>query len=162
MTSLGFVLINAGRFDEAIAEHQAAVAKGAESTLAHLDLARAYRLAGKTDLAIAECRKMLDNGDPIAEPFMAMTYARGGHRAEALPILQKMEDAARQRHQGSFLVAAVYAALGDKDPAFRWLDQAVKEHDTFMPWLKVDPELEKLRDDPRFADMIRRVGIPDR
>jgi TolB-like protein/tetratricopeptide (TPR) repeat protein len=162
MTSLGFVLINATRFDEAIAEHQAAVSKGAESTLAQLDLTRAYRLAGKIDLAIAEGRKMLDNGDPLAEPFMAMNYARAGRRAEALTILRKMEDNARSRHQGNFLVAAVHAALGETDPAFRWLDEAFKQHDTFLPWLKVDPELAALHDDPRFAEMIRRIGIPDR
>src|SRR5439155_7610929 len=136
--------------------------KGAESTLAHLDLARAYRLAGKSDLAIAESRKMLDNGDPLAEPFMALNYARGGRRAEALAILRKMEDNARKSHQGNFLVAAVYAALGDKDPAFRWLDEAVKQHDTFLPWIKVDPELAPLRGDARFDTLIRRIGIPER
>jgi len=160
MTSLGFVLINARRFDEAIETQKAAVAKGADSTLAQLDLARAYRLAGKSDLAIAESRKMLDTGDPLAEPFMALSYARAGRRADALFILRKMEDRARRGHQGSTLVGAVYAALGDRDPAFRWLDEAFKEHDTFMPWLRVDPEFENLHADPRFDDLIRRIGIP--
>jgi TolB-like protein/Tfp pilus assembly protein PilF len=161
MTSLGFVLINARRFDEAIAVQKAAVEKGAESTLAQLDLARAYRLAGKSDLAIAESRKMLDTGDPIAEPFVALSYARAGRRADALAILGKMEENARRSGQGGFLVAAVYAALGDRDPAFRWLDEAIKEHDTFLPWMKVDPEFDKLRGDPRYDDVIRRIGIPD-
>ncbi len=161
MTSLGFVLINARRFDEAIDVQKAAVAKGADSTLAQLDLARAYRLAGKSDLAIAESRKMLDTGDPLAEPFMALSYARAGRRADSLAILRKMEDNARRSRQGSFLVAAVYAALGDRDPAFRWLDEAFKEHDTFLPWMKVDPEFDKLRGDPRFDDLIRRIGIPE-
>ena len=161
MTSLGFVLINARHFDEAIEVQKAAVAKGAESTLAQLDLARAYRLAGKSDLAIAESRKMLDTGDPMAEPFMALSYARAGRRAESLAILRKMEDNTRRSRQGSFLVGAVYAALGDRDPAFHWLDEAFKEHDTFLPWMRVDPEFDKLRADPRFDDLIRRIGIPE-
>ena len=73
-----------------------------------------------------------------------------------------MEDESRRSHQGSFLVGVVYAALGDRDPAFRWLDEAYKEHDTFLPWLKVDPEFDKLRGDPRFDDLVRRIGIPDK
>lgn len=161
MTSLGFVLINARRFDEAIDIQKAAVAKGADSTLAQLDLARAYRLAGKSDLAIAASRKMLDNGDPLAEPFVAMSYARAGRRADSIPILRKMEDNARKNRQGGFLIAAVYAGLGDRDPAFRWLDEAFKEHDTFLPWMKVDPEFDGLRGDPRYDDLIRRIGIPE-
>jgi TolB-like protein/tetratricopeptide (TPR) repeat protein len=161
MTSLGFVLINARRFDEAIDVHKAAAAKGADSTLAQLDLARAYRLAGKSDLAIAESRKMLDTGDPLGEPFMALSYARAGRRADAVPILRKMEDTARRSGQGGFLIGAVYAALGDRDSAFRWLDEAFKAHDTFLPWMKVDPEFDNLRGDPRYDDLIRRIGIPE-
>jgi tetratricopeptide (TPR) repeat protein len=161
MTSLGFVLINARHFDEAIEVQKAAVAKGADSTLAQLDLARAYRLAGKSDLAVAESRKMLDTGDPLGEPFMALSYARAGRRADAVAILRKMEDNTRRNRQGSFLIGAVYAALGDRDPAFRRLDEAVKEHDTFLPWIKVDPEFDNLRTDPRFDDLIRRIGIPE-
>jgi hypothetical protein len=73
-----------------------------------------------------------------------------------------MEDHARRSRQGSFLVGAVYAALGDRDPAFRWLDEAVREHDTFLPWMKVDPEFDNLRTDQRFDSLIRRIGIPDK
>jgi len=162
MTNLGFVLSNARRFDEAIEVQKAAVEKGADSTLAQLDLARVHRLAGKTDLAIAESRRMLDSGDPLGPAFMAASLARAGRTADALAIVRKMEAEARRSHQGYFLIGAVYAALGDRDQAFHWLDEAYAEHDTFLPWMKVDPEFDKIRGDPRYDDLIRRIGIPSR
>ncbi|MGH9385719.1 MAG: protein kinase domain-containing protein [Vicinamibacterales bacterium] len=122
---------------------------------------RARLLAGQTDLAIALSQKMVDSKDPLGPTFLAASFARAGRRNDALAILRKLESEARRSDQGAFLVAAVYAALGDRDPAFRWLEEAYKERDTFLPWLKVDPEFDSLRSDPRFADLIGRIGIPD-
>jgi TolB-like protein/Tfp pilus assembly protein PilF len=162
MTNLGFVLSNARRFDEAIEIMKGAVGKGANSTLAQLDLARVYRLAGKYDLAIAASRKMLESGDPLGPAFMALSYARAGRRGEARAILMKMETEAGRTNSGNFLVAAVFAALGDRDPAFHWLERAYAAHETFLPWMKVDPEFDPIRNDPRCDGLIRRIGIPDR
>jgi len=160
MTSLGFVLTNARRFDESIEVLKGAVEKGGDATLAQLDLARAYRFSGNYDRAIALSRQMLDRGDPLGPTFLASSYARAGRRADALAVVKPLEDAARRSHQRNYLIAAVYAALGDRDPAIRWLEQAFAEHDTFLPWCNVDPEFDKLRGDPRFADLVRRIGNP--
>jgi serine/threonine protein kinase/tetratricopeptide (TPR) repeat protein len=158
MTSLGFVLTNARRFDESIAVLKGTVEKG--MTLAELDLARAYRLSGNADLAIAASRRMAETGDPLGPTFLAASYARAGRRGEAFAVLGPLESNARRLHRGGYLVAIVYAALGDRDAAFRWLEQAYNEHDTFLPWLNVDPEFDKLHGDPRFDDLVRRIGIP--
>ena len=160
-TSLAFVLSNARQFDEAIAVQKMAAQEGPESTLAQLDLARVYRLSGQPDLAITLSQRMVDSGDPLGPTFLAASYGRAGRRGQALTIVRRLEAEARRSDQGAYLVAAVYAALGDRDPAFRWLEEAYKERDTFLPWLKVDPEFDSLRTDPRFADLIRRIGIPD-
>ena len=162
MTSLAFVLSNARRFDEAIDTQKIAVERSADSTLAQLDLARAYRLSGRHDLAIETSRRMADSGDPLGPTFLAASYARAGRKADALTIVRKMENDARRSHQGGFLVGVVYAAMGDRDQAFRWLEEAFAAHDTFLPWLKVDPEFDALRGDPRFDDLVRRIGIPER
>jgi hypothetical protein len=58
-------------------------------------------------------------------------------------------------------MGSAYAAIGDADRAFQWLEKAYEAHDTFLPWLKVDPELDELRGDPRFDDLVRRIGIPE-
>jgi tetratricopeptide (TPR) repeat protein len=159
-TSLGFMLTNARRFPEAIEALKHATEIEPDQTLGPLDLARAYRLAGMHDRAIAESRRMLDSGDPLGPAFVAASYARAGRRADALPLLKGLIDKADREHRGSFLVAVVLAALSDRDRAFEWLDRAFKEHDTFLPWLKVDPEFDPLRSDPRFDDLVRRIGIP--
>ena len=162
LTSLGFVLTNARRFDESIEVLKGAVETSAGATLSQLDLARAYRFSGKYDLAITLSRQMVDRGDPLGPTFLAASYARAGRRADALAIVRPLEDAARRSHQRNYLIAAVYAALGERDPAFQWLEQAYTEHETFLPWCNVDPEFDTLRGDPRFADLIRRVGNPAR
>lgn len=54
----------------------------------------------------------------------------------------------------------VYAGLGEKGQAFRWLERSYQDHDFEMAWLKVDPFIDPLRSDPRFADLVRRVGLP--
>ena len=160
--SLGFMLSNARRFDEAIAALKHAIALDPDQTLAQLDLARAYRLAGMADLAIAESRRMVTSGDPLGPSFLAASYAHAGRKAEALAIVNDMIHKARQSHQGGLLIALVFAALGDRDQAFHWLEQAYAEHDTFLTWLRVDPEFDNIRGDARFEDLIRRIGIPTR
>ena len=159
---LGFMLTNAKRFDEAIAALTHGIELDPDQTLARLDLARAYRLAGMADLAIAESQRMLASGDPLGPAFLAASYGRAGRKADALVIVKGMIDKAQQSHQGGLLIALVFAALGDRDQAFHWLEQAYTEHDTFLPWLKVDPEFDIMRADPRFEELVHRIGIPAR
>ena len=66
----------------------------------------------------------------------------------------------KQRFVSPALIAMIYIALGDKDNAFAWLDEADKAHDLYILRLKVDPKFASLRSDPRFADLVRRVGLP--
>lgn len=66
-------------------------------------------------------------------------------------IVQNMITKANQSKSGSFLVALVFTALGEKDQAFEWLEGAYREHDTFLPWLNVDPEFDSLHSDPEVS-----------
>ena len=160
--SLGFLLSNAERYDEAIQILKQAAELDPDFTLPRLDLARAYRLAGMADLAIAESRRMLDSGDPLGPAFLAAAYGRAGRKAEAMPLLQKMIAKARQSTGESFKVALVYASMNERDSTLEWLEKAFAEHDTFLPWLNADPDFDPLRSDPRFTALIRRIGIPSR
>ena len=160
--SLGFLLTNAGRYDEAIQILKQAAELDPDFTLPRLDLARAYRLAGMADLAIAESRRMLDSGDPLGPTFLAAAYGRAGRKREAMPLLQQMIAKGRQSTGESFKIALVYASMSERDSAFEWLEKAFAEHDTFLPWLNSDPDFEPLRGDPRFEALIRRIGIPSR
>jgi DNA invertase Pin-like site-specific DNA recombinase len=87
-------------------------------------------------------------------------YAVAGRRAEALKVLDELTARSRQRHVPAYYIALIYAALGEKDNAFAWLDRAYTQRSWYLTSLKVDPKVDSLRSDPRFADLVRRVGLP--
>ena len=62
--------------------------------------------------------------------------------------------------QDWFYIAGVYAQLGDKDNAFLWLERAYENRDFFLTFVKVDPQMDPLRSDPRFKDLLTRIGLP--
>jgi hypothetical protein len=74
--------------------------------------------------------------------------------------LNELQEISKQRYVSSASIAMTYAALGDKDQAFAWLEKADKAHDALLARLKVDPRFDILRSDPRFADLARRMGLP--
>lgn len=60
----------------------------------------------------------------------------------------------------NYWVAITYAAIGDKEAAFAELEKAYQNHDWFLQRIKVDPFMDRPRDDPRFADLVKRIGLP--
>ncbi len=97
---------------------------------------------------------------PHALGHMGNAYARWGRQAEALALIPRLQQHIRQNAIGTYEVALVYAGLGEKDSAFEWLEKAVVVRDKGLTFLKVDPCLDPLRSDPRFQDLLRRVGFP--
>jgi len=85
--------------------------------------------------------------------------ARAGETAAAQGIIQQLKTDVRQNDVGRYEIALVYAGLGDKDQAFNWLEAAYRAHDVGLVYLKVDPCLDPLRSDPRFTDLLQRVGL---
>ena len=98
---------------------------------------------------------------------LGITYAKMGRREDARRILDQLIEKSRQQYVAADSIAAVYVALGEKDEAFRWLDRAVEEHSGAFYSYMFTPEFRPLRSDPRFSDLLRRIGIdfakvPDR
>jgi len=83
-----------------------------------------------------------------------------GKRNEAQKELAELQELSKQRYVSPDLFALIYAALGDKNQAFAWLNKSMDEHDLITARLKVDQRFDPLRSDPRFADLVRRVGLP--
>ena len=86
-------------------------------------------------------------------------YAVSGRRIEALKVLDELNELSKRRYVSSYRVAAIHLGLGEKEQAFEWLERAYEEHDAWLVWLKVDPVLDDLHADPRFTDLVRRVGL---
>jgi tetratricopeptide (TPR) repeat protein len=132
-------------------------------SLAHHRLGLAYEQQGKYDEAIAEFKQVvtLTKGKPLGLAALARAYALAGRRTEANKTLIELQELSKERYVSPAAVGAIYAALGDNDRAFNWLDKAQKEHDGILVRLKVDPRYDSLRSDPRFEELLKRAGLPD-
>jgi DNA-binding winged helix-turn-helix (wHTH) protein/TolB-like protein/tetratricopeptide (TPR) repeat protein len=129
--------------------------------LAHALLGRALELGGDLPGAIAsfERASQLDGGVPEVLMDLGRAYGRAGRRQEALAVLSRLDDLARRRHVAPFQRAMIHVGLGDREQAFHFLHQAADQRSWYMSWLKVDPMLDPLRSDPRYAALLRRVGL---
>jgi serine/threonine protein kinase/Tfp pilus assembly protein PilF len=183
-------LVLLGRLDEALAEAKRALDLDPVSPLINSGLAWVHFAARRSDVAIEQARKTLelDPGLPPAlwvlvcayatkgmyrealtevskyppsfnQALLAYVHARLGERSEALRILDELRAASKQRYVPASSFALVHAGLGEKDQAFAWLEKAYEERSGVV-YLKVDPFWDPVRSDPRFAELLRRIGLP--
>ena len=101
------------------------------------------------------------NDDPRMLGLLGHVYAVSGQRDEALKTLDQLKENAGQRYVSPYSFALVYAGLGDKDQAFQWLEKSRQDRTPYLSTIKVDPLLDNLRSDPRFAELMRRVGLSE-
>ena len=122
-----------------------------------------YLPLGRFEEAISEFQRVLQLDDnPRALAALACTYGRSGRQADAERELAKLHEAAKTKFVSPYFLGCVYAALGDADKAFEWLEKAYRERSDWMTYIKVDPDLDSLRADPRFGDLLRRMNLPVR
>jgi TolB-like protein/Flp pilus assembly protein TadD len=96
---------------------------------------------------------------PDSLGHLGNTYARAGHVDSARKTISQLEEQVRKDGVGRYEIALVYTGLGEKQEAFKWLEEAYNTHDVGLVYLKIDPCLDPLRSDPRFDDLLRRVGL---
>ncbi len=148
----------AGRLDEAIEEGKRTFQL--DPTYAYLDstLANAYREKGLFDQAIA----LYQQGEQFTRApsrGLGITYARAGRRSEAEQVLARFLAERERRYISAAAIGVIYGALGNMDEAFRWLERAYNEHDAVLTTIAFYPGSQSLRDDPRFIDLVKRVGL---
>jgi tetratricopeptide (TPR) repeat protein len=158
--NLGEDYLYARQYDKAVEQLRKTVEMDPNFFLSHYDLGVAYEMKSSFPEALAEYRRVQQlNDDPNYLPAFAHLYVASGKRDEALKTLEQMEDIARQRYVSSYSFAIVYAALGEKDNAFEQLERGNQDRGSDFTYVKVDPFLDSLHTDPRFADLIRRLGL---
>ncbi len=159
---LGSALVMAGRYDEAILHLEKAVELD-PSIGGQYFLAEAHAARGEYEKAAAsQMRFLKSNRDPqTAENFERLYRAKG--YASAVRYLD--EDALMQEKEkpqpDPWVLAYLSARLGKKDEAFRWLEVSFQKRDTGLLQLRSDPDVASLRSDPRYADLVRRIGFPN-
>jgi serine/threonine protein kinase/tetratricopeptide (TPR) repeat protein len=92
---------------------------------------------------------------------LGYAYAKSGRRQEAEAVLKQWKEIEKTKYVANYWIAIVHAALGENDAAFAELEKAYREHDWFLQRLKTDPFMDPLRGDPRFKDLVRRLGLPE-
>ena len=125
-------------------------------------LGHAYLMQGNTSEAIAAFEKAVEVGNrsQLNLGDLGYAYAVTGKRDNAIAIIKELEDSyARKEAVGQYL-AAVYAGLGQKDEAFAWLEKDFQARSGQLAKTRWRPAFETLRSDPRYADLLRRMGLP--
>jgi serine/threonine protein kinase/tetratricopeptide (TPR) repeat protein len=148
-------------YDQAIRQFTELSTVHPDYAWAHYGAGRAYAQKGMHEEAIAELTRAmtLAPGWPPAMADLGYALAVSGRRADALKMIQQLTTEATHRYVDPYLVAMVYAGLGDTDQAFVWLERAYDDRSSFLPWLKIEPKWDRLHADRRFADLLRRVGL---
>jgi TolB-like protein/DNA-binding winged helix-turn-helix (wHTH) protein/Tfp pilus assembly protein PilF len=146
-------------YDESIEQSRKTIEMDSNFALAHNQLAQAYLQKQIYSEAIAELQKaiQISGGSPTFTANLARVYAVSGGRKIALQLLGDLKKGSKPGYSHASEIAVVYAALGDRDQAMMWLEKGYEER--FNPGVLLRPGFDPLRSDPRFQDLMRRIGL---
>jgi TolB-like protein/DNA-binding winged helix-turn-helix (wHTH) protein/Flp pilus assembly protein TadD len=146
-------------YDESIQQSRKTIEMDANFALAHNQLAQAYLQKQMFDEAVAELQKAIkiSGGSPTFTANLARTYAAMGRRNEAIELLDDLRKHSSPGYSRASEIAAVYVALGDNDRAMTWLEKGFEER--FNPGVLLRPGFDPIRSDPRFQNLLRRIGL---
>jgi TolB-like protein/Tfp pilus assembly protein PilF len=158
---LGWDFYFARRYDEAIEQLKKAVDLEPNYWVSHVLLGRCYQQRGKYSEAVAAFQRarQIEGSIPEVQAALGHGYAVSGRKAEAHKIIRELQARSRNEFVPSYAIATIYVGLGMKEEALQHLVKSYEEGSYYMIHLKVEPILDPLRADPRFADLVRRVGL---
>jgi TolB-like protein/Tfp pilus assembly protein PilF len=160
-TFMGATLYYAGRYDEAIDQCRRTIEMDPNFVVAHWHLGLAYEQKQAFDAAIEEFQTAtaLSGGSPLMRAALGHAYAMSQKTYEANKILDELNELSTQQYVSPYEVAAIYVALGNNENAFQLLEKAYREHSFHLVNLNVSPQFKSVRSDPRFQDLVQRIGL---
>jgi TolB-like protein/Tfp pilus assembly protein PilF len=161
-TNLADMLVFARRYDEAIAQYKRVLVRNPNFEYAHLALGRAYGSSGRYPEAIIELRRALElNYGSSTKGYLGLWLAKSGKRDEAVKLLGELRQEATRHYVQGDTFAFIYIGLGDKPEALNWLEKHMEAHAETANTYAVSPELDQLRSEPRFKEMLKRMNLPE-
>jgi tetratricopeptide (TPR) repeat protein len=159
-TAVGERLRYARQYDDAIEALKKTLEQDKTYPNVHLILGHVYAAKGQYADAIAAYQEAIRLGGdtPVAQIYLAAACAQGGQRERAQAILKRLQTS--NEYVSPAQLAVLHAALAEREQAFASLEKAYSAHDLQLQFLGVDPNYDSLRSDPRFSDLLRRVGLP--
>lgn len=148
-----------GRFPEAIEQYRAVLEIDRNFIWARFFLGWAYEAFGRHSNAIEEFQSAQTIDDrPEVSAMIGHAYALSGKRDRAISILTRLEEQSKRQYISPYYIALIFVGLEDHERAFEWLEKAFSDRNEWLVWLKVDPRFDRLRTDPRFISLLRRIG----
>jgi TolB-like protein/DNA-binding winged helix-turn-helix (wHTH) protein/Tfp pilus assembly protein PilF len=161
--SFGWRLYLAREFDRSIVQLQDTLEMDPSYEWAHLILGQAYEEKSEFDLAIAELQQAveLSHSSPLMISALAHAYALSGNHLEAMKLLAQLNAQSKKKYVSPFYVATVYLGLGKDELAMDWLEKAYADRSNGLVFLKVEPELDPLRSNPRFISLQHKLNFAE-
>jgi serine/threonine-protein kinase len=158
---LGRVFHCQRRYDQAIEQYRKTLELEPGFPSGYLHLGLAYAQKATYPEAVAACQKAreLRGANPLTLAGLGYCYGRWGKRDKAEELLAELKRVSAQKYVSAFDLALIHIGLDQKDQAFEWLDKAREDRDGWLVWLNVDPVFDSLRPDPRFAALLKKVGL---
>jgi serine/threonine-protein kinase len=160
-TFMGATLYYAGRYDEAIDQCRRTIQMDPNFAVARWHRGLAYEQKQVLDAATEEFKKAisLSGGSPLMRAALGRAYAKSQKKHEANEVLNELNELAKRQYVSAYEVAKIYVALGNSEQAFQLLEKAYAEHSFHLTNLNVCPHFKSVRSDPRFQDLVQRVGL---
>jgi tetratricopeptide (TPR) repeat protein len=155
-----YILVLFKNYDHAIAEANSMLAKNPDFVMGHAWKAMALMMEGKPHEALAEQKRAYEiDANPGMQIFLAIIQAAAGNKAEASNLIHKVEAVEKQQYVCNYEISQAYVAMGDTENAMKWLNSGVNQQCDCMIWLQGEPWMQGIRADPRYLDLIKRVGL---
>lgn len=160
--NVGYPYYFARQYDQAMEHYRKALELDPNYSWSYLWIGQAALGKGMYTEAIADINKAiaLSEGNVRMKATLGYAYAVAGKRGEGQEILGELQEQSKQKYVSPYFIAVIYSGLGEKDQAFAWLEKAYQERHPYLTLLKVEPVFDNLRSDPRYAGLLRKVGLP--
>ena len=162
-TSAALTFFNARQYDRTIEELQKSLALDPDNIIAQQGFGWAYAQKGLYAEAISALRKAVANSkrNPLVLWTLGHVLAVAGQHDEARDIIRELQEVSQKQYVSPYYIAMIYAGLGERDEAFAWLERTFQNRDWWLLWLGVEPRLDSLRSDPRFDNLLQRIGLDE-
>jgi tetratricopeptide (TPR) repeat protein len=162
--NVGHILYEARQYDQALEYYKKALEMDPSFAQAQREIGLVYEQKGMYQEAMTALQKLLSLSGRYAtathKADLGHVYAVSGKSGEALKVLNELQEESKHHYVSPYDIAVIYTGLGEKEQALEWLEKVYEDRSYFLMWLSNDPRLDSLRSEPRFADLLRRVGLP--